>query len=556
MTPKKSEIGTTALTDEMRYSLLYATMPVGMVFGEVEYDEAGHAVDCLLLDVNSAAGSMLEMAVTDLVGKRLSQLHLIKREPLQVVSKVVSSGQAHDYELALPHLGKIFNLSICRPERGRFAAVINDITASKKAQQEIERLAYYDTLTGLPNRVLILDRLELALAQADRAGSLVGVLAMDLDHFKKINDSLGVGYGDQLLKIIADRLRQNLRQGDSVARMGGDEFVVIFQGAQHKKDIVTAANKVLDLLSEPLTIDGHQLVCTASVGIAVYPIDADEAKLLLKNADTAMYQAKEAGRNLYQFYAPEMNTRAFERLFLGADLLRAIERQELEVYYQPQLAVATGKVVGVEALLRWNHPQRGQISPALFIPLAEESDLIFALGRWVMYQACQQARIWLDEGYTPIRVAVNLSARQFLNDLPAIVLEVLEQTKLPHHLLELELTEGLLMDKPEMARSILNQLRQIGVQLAIDDFGTGYSSLSYLKHFPLNRLKIDRSFVKDLGKGEDDATIIEAIIALAHGLHLEVIAEGVETPTQMDFLVAQGCDMVQGFLYARNHKII
>jgi EAL domain-containing protein (putative c-di-GMP-specific phosphodiesterase class I) len=332
--------------------------------------------------------------------------------------------------------------------------------------------------------------------------------------------------------------------------MGGDEFVIVLSNVKTQKDIVAAACKVLDLLCEAVAIDEHYLVCTGSLGISMYPTDADEVDLLLKNADTAMYQAKETGRNLYQFYSPDMNTRAFERLFLDADLHQAIERGELEVYYQPQINLEKGEVVGVEALLRWNHQQKGQISPAVFIPLAEESDLILEIGRWVLDHACQQGQQWREEGKRDLRVAVNLSARQFRSDLPDIVALALKSSGLPPYLLELELTESLLMDKPEMARIILNRVQDLGVSLSIDDFGTGYSSLSYLKHFPLNRLKIDRSFVKDLIVNSDDATIVEAIIALAHGLRLNVVAEGVETLDQLEFMKAHQCDEVQGFLIA------
>ena len=537
---------------EHRYRSLYSSMKEGMLIGQMLYDEYGVAVDYVLLDVNRACATMLEIEIDDLIDIHASELYQGRAvSHLQVIDSVVRSGIPQEYELRLQHLEKVFNVSVSRLEPNRFSSIINDITASKKAQKEIERLAYYDTLTGLPNRVLIRDRLQQAMAQADRSRGFVGVLALDLDHFKKINDSLGVSRGDQMLKMIAERLSGHLRQGDSVARMGGDEFVVVLSGSKTHHDIAVAAVKVLDVLSEPVTIDDHQLVCTGSMGIAMYPTDADDVDVLLENADTAMYQAKEIGRNQYQFYSPDMNARAFERLFLASDLHRAIERNELEVYYQPQIDLATNQIVGAEALLRWNHEHRGQISPTVFIPLAEESDLILEIGQWVLQQACRQARSWYDAGYRVLRVAVNLSARQFRNDLPDIVAAVLDSSRLPPHLLELELTESLLMDKPEMARAILNKLQTLGANLSIDDFGTGYSSLSYLKHFPLNRLKIDRSFVKDLNVDPDDATIIEAIIALAHGLRLKVVAEGVETEEQLEFMRGHKCDEVQGFLIAR-----
>jgi len=537
---------------EQRYRSLYSSMKEGMMIGKLVYSPAGFATDYIVVDLNLACAKMVQSTVDELFGVRASTWYpdgVISN--LETIESVVKSGVPQEYELRLEKLNKVFHVSLSRPDKGQFAALINDITDSKKAQKEIERLAYYDTLTGLPNRVLIKDRLQQAMAQADRSRGLVGVLALDLDHFKKINDSLGVGCGDQMLKKIADRLSSHLRQGDSVARMGGDEFVVVLSNVKSQNDIAAAACKVLDLLCESVSIDNHDLVCTGSLGVAMYPTDADDVDLLLKNADTAMYQAKETGRNLYQFYSPDMNTRAFERLFLDSDLHRAIERGELEVYYQPQINLDIGNIVGVEALLRWNHSEKGQITPAVFIPLAEETDLILEIGKWVLDRACQQAQEWRELGHRDFRVAVNLSARQFRQDLPSIVASALQTSGFPPHLLELELTESLLMDKPEMARRILNKLRDLGVSLSIDDFGTGYSSLSYLKHFPLNRLKIDRSFVKDLSIDSDDATIIEAIIALAHGLRLNVVAEGVETEDQLEFMRAKECDEVQGFLIAQ-----
>ena len=536
---------------EQRYRSLYTAMKEGVLIGELHYDHHGIACDYLLHDVNRACAQMMEMKPEELIGHRASEFYGGPAPYLHVLDEVVKYGVPKEYELPLPKLGKVFHVSVSRPEKDRFASIINDVTANKKAQQEIERLAYYDTLTGLPNRVLIKDRLQQAIAQAQRSRAVVGVLALDLDHFKKINDSLGIGCGDQMLKVVAERLKKHVRQGDSVARMGGDEFIILITGIKSQNDIVTAAGKILDLLAEPVSIEGHELVSTGSLGISVYPTDADEVDLLLKHADTAMYQAKETGRNLYQFYSPDMNERAFERLFLDSDLHRALARNELELYFQPQIDLASGNVVGAEALLRWNHVSKGQISPVVFIPLAEESDLILDIGRWVMEEACRHARQWYDQGYQHLRVAVNLSARQFRSDLPDIVARVLRETELPAHLLELELTESLLMERPELARTILNKLRTLGNHLSIDDFGTGYSSLSYLKHFPIDRLKIDRSFVKDLNVDPDDAIIVEAIIALAHGLRLNVVAEGVETTEQLEFMRQHGCDEIQGFVVAR-----
>ncbi|SDE49331.1 sensor domain-containing protein [Desulfuromonas thiophila] len=535
---------------EERYRALYAAMNEGLIVGELIRNAAGRAVDFVLHDVNPAACRILQYNAERLVGQRASSLYWQKEIPyLRLLEAVVADGVPRTQEISLR--GRELHVSLTRPLPQRFAALLTDVTATRQAQRQIERLAYYDELTGLPNRVLIRDRLSQALAQARRQNGLVAVLAFDLDQFKKINDSLGNSSGDRLLVAVAERMTVRLRQGDSLARMGGDEFVIVLSGCVTQQDVISAAVKVLDLMAEPFQVDEHEIVCTASLGIALFPMDGSDGDSLLKNADTAMYQAKENGRNTYQFYMPEMNQRAFERLFLNSDLHRALDRGEFELYYQPQLRLSDGAVVGAEALLRWNHASKGQISPVLFIPLAEESDLILTIGHWVLEQACLAARRWYNAGYRQLRVAVNLSARQFTRSLPQTVAQVLRQTALPPELLELELTESLLMEKPEQVREVLEQLRELGTLTAIDDFGTGYSSLSYLKHFPLNRLKIDRSFVKDLTSDSDDAVIIEAIIALAHSLRLQVVAEGVETPAQLEFMRRHGCDDVQGYLLGR-----
>ncbi|MBN2645587.1 MAG: EAL domain-containing protein [Desulfuromonadaceae bacterium] len=546
---KRKQVEEDLRLSEQRYRALYASMNEGLIVGELICNAQGQAIDFRVLDGNAAAGLLLECPPDQLVGERGSALYWQQDIPyLDLMAAVVRDGEAREYEIR--YAQRELHVSLSRPQAGRFAALLSDVTDMKKAQREIERLAYFDDLTSLPNRSLIRDRLDHAIAQAQRQRNLVAVLMVDIDQFKKINDSLGNVSGDQLLIRVAERLQERLRSGDSIGRMGGDEFVVV-STCRSQQDIVTMAGKILDLMAEPFWVDGHEIPGTASLGIAVYPMDGDGSESLLKNADTAMYQAKENGRNTYQFYTPEMNRRAFERLFLSTDLHRALERNEFELYYQPQIRLSDQQVVGVEALLRWNHSSRGQISPVLFIPLAEESDLILSIGQWVLQQACCQARQWHDAGYRQLRVAVNVSARQFTNSLPLVVEEALKTAQLSPQLLELELTESLLMDKPHQVRSILERLQKLGTTTAIDDFGTGYSSLSYLKHFPINRLKIDRSFVKDLSQDSDDAILVNAIVALAHSLKLEVVAEGVETDEHIAFLRRNHCDLIQGYYVAR-----
>jgi diguanylate cyclase (GGDEF)-like protein len=417
------------------------------------------------------------------------------------------------------------------------------------SRETVDYLSLYDSLTGLPNRRMFTEQLAPILVQARKRSEIRAVLFLDLDRFKTINDSLGHTVGDMLLKAVAARLTRSLRHGDLVARLGGDEFMILLQGLTQKQDAAKIAVKVLDSLRPPFRIKGHDLHIASSIGIAISPEDGDDVDMLLKNADTAMNRAKELGRNSYQFFAVEMSDISITRLGLENDLRKALERRELILYYQPQYNMDCGQVAGVEALLRWNHPKRGMIPPGDFIPMAEETGLIVPIGNWVMRTACEQCMAWRHSGLAPIHMAVNLSARQFQQqDLPDVVAGILAETGLDPAWLELEITESILMQNLETTIDQLVRLMELGVKISIDDFGTGYSSLNYLKRFPLHALKIDRSFVKDIGEDSDDTSIVSAVIALAHTLCLEVVAEGVETCGQRDFLRSQQCDRYQGFL--------
>jgi diguanylate cyclase (GGDEF)-like protein len=421
----------------------------------------------------------------------------------------------------------------------------------KRYQQQLEHQANYDALTGLPNRNLLHDRLRQAV-YSQRNPRAIAVVFMDLDHFKFVNDSLGHSTGDKLLKGMGERLRSVLREGDTVGRVGGDEFVLILNDQSNEEVIFRAMQRISAKVAEPIEIEGKEMYVTCSAGISLYPQDGPDVDTLLKHADAAMYRAKEHGRNNFQFYTSEMNERVNERLSLEHALRRALEKKEFLLHYQQKTDLRSGQIIGAEALVRWNHPEWGLVRPARFIPLAEETGLIVQLGEWVLGEACRQARAWMDQGLKPGVVSVNLSARQFRQEgLVRTVSRILEETRLDPSLLEFELTESMVMHNVESAIATLQGLKSLGVALSMDDFGTGYSSLSYLKQLPVDTLKIDRSFVRDIGAGEnpDDGVIAQAIISLGHSLRLKVIAEGVETDAQLRFLKRHGCDELQGFLY-------
>jgi diguanylate cyclase (GGDEF)-like protein/PAS domain S-box-containing protein len=431
-------------------------------------------------------------------------------------------------------------------------SVVEDIAQRKRFEEDLVRMANYDALTGLANRSLLLIRLEHAIAGARRQQRTAAILFLDLDRFKTINDSLGHDAGDRVLIEVSRRLQRVLRETDTVARLGGDEFVVFLSDLNDETPAATLSRNILDTLSRPMLVHSHEVSLSCSIGISVFPQDGAEAKLLLKNADAAMYQAKALGRCNYQYYSPEMNARTLDRLTLENALRHAIERRELVVLYQPQFSLDSGDMTGVEALLRWRPHGRDMVGPDVFIPIAEECGLIVPIGEWVLRTACAQQAAWQRAGLRSVQVAVNLSARQFRQaGLEAMVAQALADAGCDAGCLELEITESVLMDRPDSAAETLRHLNDMGVRVAIDDFGTGYSSLAYLKRFPIHTLKIDRSFVRDIPASKDDAAIAAAVIALAHSLQLSVVAEGVETAAQRDFLTSLHCDHAQGYLLGK-----
>ncbi|HKS23495.1 MAG TPA: EAL domain-containing protein [Thermoanaerobaculia bacterium] len=436
--------------------------------------------------------------------------------------------------------------------RVEIVSVSRDVSERKRVEEQIEYEAYHDALTGLPNRRLFRDRLTVALAHARRMHQPLGVLFLDLDRFKYVNDTLGHSVGDELLKAVAGRLKSAVREEDSIARMGGDEFTVLVGDLHHADDVVKVAQKLLETVAQPIHVDGRDLFITTSIGIAMFPTDGETAEMLLKNADHAMYRAKDAGRNAARMFTPSMNIRALERMTTETSLRGALERRELLLYYQPQIDIATNAVVGVEALLRWNRPDLGVVDPMSFVPIAEETRMIIPIGEWALREACKQAKAWQRSRYPRLRMAVNLSPRQFQHDeLPAQVVAALEESGLAPGDLELEITESMTLHHSDRTLGMLRQLRELGVRIAVDDFGTGHSSLQYLRSFPVDAVKIDQGFVHEIESSAADRAIVSAVIRMAHGLDLRVTAEGVETEEQLAFLREQGCEEAQGFLFGR-----
>lgn len=422
----------------------------------------------------------------------------------------------------------------------------------KLADQHLTYLSHYDKLTGLANRELFQDRLTQAVARAERSGNLVALLFLDLDRFKAINDTLGHLVGDELLIAVAERLKTCVRRADTIARLGGDEFTIVLEDVATPFDAELVCRKIIKELEVPLEIQGQEIYATMSIGVTFFPTDASEPTGLIRNADAAMYRAKDEGRNKYHLFTADLNARAVERLSIESALRHAIDREELFLCYQPKVNLQTGQVLGCEALLRWQHPHRGLVSPIEFIPVAEETGLIVPIGEWVLRQACEDALRWASCGIEDVNVAVNLSARQFRQgDLLKTVEGLLFELQFDPNRLEFEITESLLMDDTEASQVALYDLKALGLAIYLDDFGTGYSSLAYLKKFPIDGLKIDRSFIRDIPGDSDDEAITRAIVALSQALRLKVVAEGVETHAQLDFLNYEGCDEVQGYLFSK-----
>ncbi|MBB6218140.1 diguanylate cyclase (GGDEF)-like protein/PAS domain S-box-containing protein [Anaerosolibacter carboniphilus] len=427
-----------------------------------------------------------------------------------------------------------------------------DITDLKAAEEQIRYMAYYDTLTGLPNRAFFKEQLSFLISYAYRNNRMMAIMFLDLDRFKLINDTLGHAAGDELLKQTSIRLKQVVHEDDMIVRMGGDEFVIVFPEVFEEGNISRLAQKIIDVFREPFNINGHEIYVSTSIGISLYPYDGNDMDSLIKNADTAMYRAKEDGRNNYKFYTENMNKRALERLEMENNLRKALEKKELFIVYQPRINLKTSRLVGAEALLRWKQPTLGLVSPVEFIPVAEETGLIHPIGKWILYSACKQAKKWYDNGYSDFKVSVNISAVQFQKEgLVDIVREVLLETQLTPRMLELEITENTIMQNTERTVETIQELKEMGIEISIDDFGTGFSSLSYIKEFDSDNLKIDKSFIRDIGLSASNESIICAIISMAHSLGMSIIAEGVETIEQLEFLEDSDCDEVQGYLFSK-----
>jgi diguanylate cyclase (GGDEF)-like protein/PAS domain S-box-containing protein len=492
-----------------------------------------------------------------LVGRSLCDLYE-PQEQVRFITNIVplvqERGRWRGEATGLRRDGTTFpqEISLSSIGAGGFVCIVRDITERTYAEEQIKHLAYHDALTNLPNRLLFKDRLTVALSHAQRDGSRLAVLFLDLDRFKVINDSLGHTIGDHLLQAVASRIQACVRDSDTVARLGGDEFIVLLPRLLHADDALPVAEKIIEAIRYPFHIDARELFVTTSIGISLFPEDGTDAEALIKNADTAMYQAKEVGRDNYQLFNAKVSANALQRIALEHGLRRALANEEFEVHYQPIFDVRENKVTGMEALLRWNHPQMGSIPPSLFIPVAETTGVMIPIGSWALREACRQAREWHDAGHRDLSLAVNLSVTQLQQvDLVQRVAATLEETGLPPHMLELEITESSAMQSPETSIKALYDLKKLGIRISLDDFGTGHSSLSYLKRFPIDTLKIDQSFVRDIATDRDTAAIVMAIIAMAHSLRLKVIAEGVEQNEQAQFLGRHECDQMQGFLLKR-----
>jgi diguanylate cyclase (GGDEF)-like protein len=480
----------------------------------------------------------------------------IDREQARLSAERASTVETSDRAFLTQLILGAFALAVAAAAGGmlivRARQLVLNVEQRKRAEERIRHLAYHDALTDLPNRSLLEDRLTTALAQAHRKSRMLALLYLDLDRFKRVNDTLGHSLGDHILQSVAERLTSIVREADTVARVGGDEFTILLPEISQAQDAIDVADRILRELRRPVMVDHRELPATTSMGIAFYPDDAEEADTLLRNADIAMYRAKEQGRDNYQLYTAAMNARIAERFAVENDLRRALDRNEFVVYYQPQVDLSSQQIVGVEALVRWEHPTRGLMLPADFIPVAEESGLIVPLGEWVLRTACAQAKAWQEAGLPPIRLAVNLSGRQFQQrNLSEMVERALNETSLEPRYLQLEITETVVMHDMDFTIATLNNLKAMGIQIAIDDFGCGHSSLNYLKRLPIDDVKIDRSFVHDLATDPSDAAIVGSVVAMTRELNLNVVAEGVETEEQLAFLKERQCDVVQGFLFSR-----
>ena len=499
----------------------------------------------------SAAVRTIRATASEATTRRIQLLttDLMAAGDARLARRAEQSTRSSDLSVITAAVATLFNLGLLGVV---ILLVRREIKDRQHAEEVVKFAATHDPLTGLANRLLLTERVNRALAAAKSEGRRIAMLFIDLDRFKNINDTLGHEAGDRLLQNVANRLARCVRRSDTVARQGGDEFVVLIEVFQGPDDLAQVAEKILAEVAEPMTVYGREFQITASIGVSTCPVDGDDLQTLLKNADIAMYRAKQQGKNTYQFYAEQMNPHSVERLELEAALRRALERNELTLHYQPKVQARTGRVTGIECLLRWQHPTIGPVPPDQIVPLAEETGLIVPIGKWALRTACLQARKWADQGLPLLRMAVNLSARQFMSaTLLDDVVGTIAETGMDPRWIEFEVTESVMMPEPEQAVKLLRKLKAIGVRLTIDDFGTGYSSLAYLKRLPIDCVKIDASFVRGVPVDASDVAITETILAMSRSLGLKVVAEGVETLDQMRFLERRGCDEMQGYYFSR-----
>jgi diguanylate cyclase (GGDEF)-like protein/PAS domain S-box-containing protein len=541
----------------------------------IHLDEDGH-----IIAYKSGLSSHHYLTTEKIINKSIDEVVEKKvAETFDVAIKsVIKNRQTIHFEFMVIHQESDFfyEVRIMLVKNQQVIALIRDITDRKNAEEQIAYLAYHDSLTGLPNTRLFKDRLIQSIASAKRNNRLLAVLFLDLDRFKIINDTMGHGVGDKLLQETSSRLLECVRDSDSVglnavndfgssvARMGGDEFTIMLEGVDSIQAVSLVAQRLIDKVSEPVNLDGLDVYTSTSIGVALYPNDGDCVESLLGNADAAMYHAKDQGKNNFQFYTESMNEASAERLEMENSLHKALTNNEFVLYYQPQVDVVSGKVIGMEALIRWQHPENGFISPAIFIPLAEDTGLVVEIGTWVIREACQQLASWIRAGFKPVKISVNLSAKQLqVPGLDLLISETLKEMNVPVEYLSVELTETAIIVEPEIALKRLNKIKSLGIQLSLDDFGTGYSSLSYLRRFPIDTLKIDQVFIRDIKVDHEAAALVKAIISMAHSLGMNVVAEGVETQDQLEFLAANACDMIQGYLFSKpapaeelNHMLV
>lgn len=544
--------------NEKRYRSLYETMKEGMALHRVGYDSSGVFSTLTVINTNPSFQTMFGNGLEEIVGRNSFELfgatfHEYILERLMILEQ----GDTISFELQLPGNGNYYDIQAFSPEEGVIATLLEDVTESRKSEQQIEKMAYFDDLTGLPNRALFYDRMNQAIAHAGREKTTLAVFFLDLDHFKNINDSLGHSTGDQLLIECAQRLGRHIRTTDTLARLGGDEFVVVAQGLSEQLNATYVAQKLIDSLQYPFDINGKELHISTSIGIALFPEDGTDTETLIRHADMAMYSSKESGRNTFNFFSPVMNQKALRRMENEQGLRHALERNEFFLEFQPIICASTGLIAAAEALVRWNHPTRGRIPPIEFITLAEETGLIVALGEWVLRTACSTMKTLNDAALPPIRYCVNVSSKQIeQQNFHETVRTVLQETGANPAQLEIELTESCLVTHIDTNIMDVFGLRDWGITIAIDDFGTGYSSLSYIKTLPIDHIKIDRAFVTDICTNVQDQAIVEAIITMSKKLGMNNIAEGVETREQLEFLKAQGCGEIQGYYFHKPLSVV